>query len=66
MKNSWQGRACQSASQCVCSSIFGVSARTAGLIGTGVALFDVPKRRNDDGACHGLIGGTWHMAHAAA
>ena len=45
----------------MCSSIFGNSARTAGLIGTGVAPFDAPKRRNDDGACHGSIGGTWHM-----
>ena len=50
----------------VCSSIFGNSARTAGPIGTGVAPFDASKRRNYDGACHGSIGGTWHIAHAAA
>ena len=42
----------------VCSSIFGNSARTAGPIGTGTAPFDAPKRRNDDGAWHGSIGGT--------
>ena len=45
----------------VSSSIFGNSARTAGPIGTGVAPFDASKRRNDDGACHGSIGGTWHI-----
>ena len=52
--------------QYVCPSIFGNSARTAGPIGPGVAPFDAPKRLNDDGACHEWIGGTWHMAHAAA
>ena len=67
MKNSWPGRVCQSVSQsvsqsgCVCPSIFGNSARTAGPIGSGVAPFDAPKRRNDDGACDESIGGTWHM-----
>ena len=45
----------------MCSSLFGNSARTAGPIGAGVAPFDALKRRNDDGACHGSIGGTWHM-----
>ena len=69
-ENSWPGCVCQSVSQsvsqCVCPSIFGNSARTAGPIVTGVAPFDAPKHRNDDGACHYLIGGTWHMAHAAA
>ena len=50
---------------CVCSSIFGNSVRTAGLIGTGVAPFEAPKRRNDDGASHKSIGGTWHVVHAA-
>ena len=66
------GRTClsvsQSVSQCVCPSIFGNSARKAGPIrpGVGVAPYDAPKRRNDDGACHESIGGTWHMAHAAA
>ena len=44
----------------------GIAPRTAGPIGPGVAPFDAPKRRNDDGACHESIGGTWHMAHAAA
>ena len=71
MKNSWSDvfvgqSVSQSVSQYVCPSIFGNSARTAGLIGPGVAPFDAPKRRNDDGACHESIGGTWHMAHAAA
>ena len=56
----------QSVSQCVRASISGNSTRTAGPIGTGVAPFDATKRRNDDGACHGSIGGTWHMAHATA
>ena len=61
MKNGSDGRVCQSVRVYVCSSIFGNSARTADRIGTGVAPFDAPKRRNDDGACHGSIGGTWHM-----
>ena len=68
MKNSWPNvfvgqSVSQSVSQYVCPSVFGNSARTAGPIGPGVAPFDVPKRRNDDGACHESIGGTWHMAH---
>ena len=62
MKNSWPDVFVnQSVRVYVCSSIFGNSARTAGPIGTGVAPFDAPKRRNDDGACHESIGGTWHM-----
>ena len=60
------GRTCLSVSVCVCPSIFGNSARTAGPIGPGVAPFDALKRWNNDGACHESIGGTWHMAHAAA
>ena len=63
MKNSWPD---VFVSQYVCSSILGNSARTARRIETGVAPFDAPKRRNDDGACHGSIGGKWHMAHATA
>ena len=65
MKNSWpvsqssQSVSQSSVSQYVCPSIFGNSARTAGPIGPGVAPFDAPKRRNDDGACHESIGGTW-------
>ena len=56
MKNSWPDVfVSQSVSQYVCSSIFGNSARTAGLIGTGVAPFNAPKRRNDDGACMGRL-----------
>ena len=69
MKNSWPDvfvSQSVSQSQYVCSSIFGNSARTGGLIGTGMAPFDAPKRRNDDGARHGSIVGTWHMAHATA
>ena len=66
MKNSWPGRVCQSVRVCVCPSIFGNSARTAGPIGSGVAPIDSPKRRIGDGACHESIGGTWHMAHTAA
>ena len=67
MKNSWPDVfVSQSVSQYVCSSIFGNNARTAGLIGTGVAPLDAPERRNGDGACHGSIGGTWHLAHATA
>ena len=49
----------------VCPSISGHGARTAGPIGTGVAPMDAPKRRNDYGACRGLIAGTWHLARAA-
>ena len=37
-------------SVCVCPSISGNSARTAGPIGTGVAPMDASERRNDDGA----------------
>ena len=67
MKNSWPDVFVgQSVRVYVCSSIFGNSALTAGPIGTGVAPFDALKLRNDDGACHGSIRGTWHMAHATA
>ena len=67
MKNSWPDVfVSQSVRVYVCSSIFRNSARTAGPIGTDVALFDAQKLRNDDGASHGSIGGTWHMAHATA
>ena len=51
---------------CVCPSISGHSARTAGPIGTGVVPIDAPKRRNDVGAGRGSAGGTWHVARAAA
>ena len=51
---------------CVCPSISGHSARTAGPIGTGVAPMDAPKRRNDYGAGRGSAGGTWLVARAAA
>ena len=57
---------CLSVSQCVCPRIFGNSVRTAGLIGTGDATIDAPNRRNNDGAGRGSIGGTWHVARAAA
>ena len=64
MKNSWPTclSVSQSVSVCV-PSIFGNSARTASVIGPGVAPFDAPKRWNDDGVCHESIGGTctWHM-----
>ena len=67
MKNSWPDVfVSQSVRVYVCSSIFGNSARTTDPIEIGVAPFDAPKRRNDDGACHGSIGGTWHTAHATA
>ena len=66
VKNSWPDRVCRSVSLYVCPSIFGNSARTASPIETGMTPFDASKRRNNDGACHGSIGGTWHMAHAAA
>ena len=52
-------------SVCVCPSISGYGARTAGPIGTGVAPMDAPKRRNDIGAGRGSAGGTWHVARAA-
>ena len=55
-----------SVSQYVCSSIFVNSAWTAGPIGTGEAPIDAPIRRNDDRAGCGSIGGTWHVARAAA
>ena len=41
------------------------SARTAGPIVTGKALFDSSIRRNDDGADFGSISSTWHVARAA-
>ena len=66
MKKSWAAGVCQSVCVSVCPSISGNSARTAGPIGTGVAPMDAPKRRNDGGACRGSIGGTWHVARAAA
>ena len=50
---------------CVCSSISGHGARTAGPIGAGVAPMDA-NRRNDDGADSGSAGGSWHVARAAA
>ena len=56
----------QSVSQYVCSNIFRNSVRTAGPIGTDMAPFDALKCRNDDGACHEAIGGSWHVACAAA
>ena len=57
---------CLSVCVSVCSSISENSARTAGPIGTGVAPMDAPKRRNGDGVGRGSIGGTWHVARAAA
>ena len=74
MKNSWADGVCvsvnqsvsQSVSQYVCSRIFVNNVRTAGPIGTGEAPIDMPIRRNDDGANPGSIGGTWHVARAAA
>ena len=56
----------QSVSQYVCPSTLVNSARTAGPIGTGVAPIDGPIRRNTDGANPGSIGGTCHVARAAA
>ena len=46
---------------CVCPSISGHSARTAGPISAGVAPMDAPERRNDIGAGRGSAGGTWHV-----
>ena len=57
---------CLSVCVCVCPSISGHSARTAGPIGTGVAPIDAPERRNEGGAGRGSAGGTWHVARAAA
>ena len=51
---------------CVCPSISGHSAGTAGPIGTGVVPIDAPKRRNDIGAGRESIAGTRHVARAAA
>ena len=57
---------CLSVRQYVCSSILVNNVRTAGPIGTGEAPIDAPIRRNDDGDGRGSIGGTWHVARAAA
>ena len=69
MENSWADGVCvsvsQSVSQYVCPSTLVNSARTAGLIGTGVVPVGAPIRRNDAGADPGSIGGTWHVARAA-
>ena len=59
MKNSW---AAVFVRVHVCYSIFGNSARTAGP--TGVAPFDAPNGRNDDGACHESVGGTCRRVKA--
>ena len=48
----------------VCSSISGSGGQTAGPIGTGVAPFDAPERRNDDGAGRGSTDATWHVPRA--
>ena len=53
-------------SQYVCPSILVNSARTAGPIGMRETPIDAPIRRNDDGTGPGSIGGTWHVARAAA
>ena len=65
-EKSWAAGVCQSVCLCVCPSISGHSARTAGPIGTGVAPIDAPKRRNGDGAGRRSAGGTWLVARAAA
>ena len=57
---------CLSVCMCVCPSTFVNSARTAGLIGTGLVPIDAPKRRNDDGTGRGSIDGTWLVARAVA
>ena len=57
---------CMYVCMCVCPSTFVNSARTAGLIGTGLVPIDAPKRRNDDGTGQGSIDGTWLVARAAA
>ena len=62
----WADGVCQSVSQYVCPRTFVNNMRTAGPIGTGEAPIDAPFRRNDDGDSRESIGGTWHVARAAA
>ena len=50
--------------KCVCSSILTSGDQTAGPIGTGVAPFDAPERRNDDGAGHVTTRVTCHVPRA--
>ena len=50
----------------VCPSVLARGAQTAGPIGTGVAPFDAPIRRNDDGADLGSVGATCHVPRGAA
>ena len=45
----------------VCPSILTSGGQTAGQIGTGVAPFNAPERRNDDGAGHVTTRVTWHV-----
>ena len=51
---------------CVCSTISARGAQTSGPIGTGMAPFDAPIRRNDDGAARGSVRATCHVPRGAA
>ena len=70
MKKSWAAGVCQSVcvSVCVCVSKHFRAQRPNGWSDrdAGEAPIDAPKRRNDNGAGLGLVGGTWHVARAAA
>ena len=69
VKKSWAECVCLCVSVCVCvsvcPSISDRSAQTAGPIGTGVAPFGAPTRRNDDDAGRGSVGATCHVRRGA-